>query len=119
METLKRLQIAKCVNVPIIVNTDKKIDVNTVLALEKEGYVTIIQRFTNSVVVKVTSKVMNLRVTELRCHTKAKHWPVKIDQYLGKNCGHLIISTSSGIMLHNEAIKRKIGGVILGYVMVV
>ncbi len=43
--------------------------------------------------------------------------PESLRKYLAsRDIGILILSTSQGVMSHKEAIKRKIGGVLLAYV---
>ena len=59
-----------------------------------------------------------------KCGAIKPRFPVKIDnfekfekRYLpAKDFGFIIVSTSEGIMIHNEAKEKKIGGKIIAYV---
>jgi len=98
-----------------------KLTQQTLQVMKINGYIGSFQMEENSmgntIEVKLIGKINNCGVIKPR-------YPVKLDeieeyerQYLpAKNFGILILSTPQGIMTHDSAKEKKIGGILLAYV---
>ena len=78
-----------------------------------------IQESSNGKIVKI-----NLIGAVNKCGAIKPRFPVKFDGFekfekrylLAKDFGFIIVSTSKGIMTHNEAKEKKIGGKLIAYI---
>lgn len=114
--TFKRLQQANITNVPIIIETNHACKKELINKLESTKTLVIVKKFSSSFLVKVSSTVTKIEVLPRFIHAKKKHLLVWARKMLPKTNGHLLVSTSKGILTHSEAVQQQIGGQILGYV---
>jgi len=89
--------------------------------LKKEGYIKDFEIITNAkggqARVKLSKSINKIGAIKPRFSSKLTDSEKFEKRYLpAKDFGRLIISTSQGIMTHIEARKKKIGGVLIGYV---
>lgn len=66
--------------------------------------------------IKIKDSLNNCRAIKPRYNVK----PEEIEKYVrrflpSKNFGFILISTSKGLMSHNEAVEKKIGGSLIAY----
>jgi small subunit ribosomal protein S8 len=88
--------------------------------MQKEGYIGIFEFIDDGRSGKFKIKLKN-RVND--CNVIKPRYSVKIDEFEkfekrflpARGFGILILSTTKGIMAHQEAKKQKIGGVLLAY----
>lgn len=114
--TLKRLNNAKKVKVPIVIDTNKS-SVRTLLntLLENELLVTV-KSYKTSCIVRVTTKVIDIENLSHTVKIKSRELEAKASSILeGKN-GHVLLTTIKGVITHQEAMKHKIGGEILAFI---
>lgn len=110
--TLKRLNRAKNNSIPIVVDTRRKIVKLLINLLAKKEIIIILKETQNSSIVKVAESVREIEVLSINSTAKqVSEWANKLP--LGKN-GHLILTTSKGLVSHQD--ERKIGGIILGFI---
>jgi len=86
--------------------------------LKAEGYVGQFEFVDNgksgSFAVKLTGRVNNCGVIRPRFSVKNTEWEKYEERFLpARGVGLLIVSTSSGIMSHNAAKEKKLGGKLL------
>nr|AJS13261.1 30S ribosomal protein S8 [uncultured archaeon] len=71
----------------------------------------------NSINVKLSGAINNVGVIKPRFSVKIDNFEKFEKRYLpAKDFGFVLVSTSKGIMTHNEAKTKKLGGVLLAYV---
>lgn len=111
----KRLQTAKTVNTPIIVETKQKCVELFINMLEENGLISKTKQFKYSCVVKVNEATTIITILPCFKHVKLAKLQEWADKLLPTREGCLIISTNKGFMSHNEALKKRIGGQIVGF----
>lgn len=116
VNSLKRLQVAHTVNIPVYIDTKLKSIVNLLNMLETEKYVNVKKKHKTYCLVEVTKDVTKIEVLPQFIHSKAKKLNKYVDELLNDQNGQLIISTSQGIMTHEKALKKKIGGQVIAYI---
>ncbi|MBW2987746.1 30S ribosomal protein S8 [Candidatus Woesearchaeota archaeon] len=95
--------------------------IRSVLAiLHKEGYVGEFEEIEDGkggqIKVHLIGKINNCGVIKPRFSIKADQFEITEKRYLpAKGFGVIIVSTSKGLMLHEEAIQKKIGGTLIAY----
>lgn len=114
--TINRLRNTMTKGVPIIVETKLNSIESLIKTLEKQNAVIIQKYFTNSCVVKLTPEVLTIEALPKFVHIKRKNISEQATKMLGDNEGFLIISTPKGIMAHQRALNKNLGGIILGLV---
>ena len=88
--------------------------------MQKEGFIGIFEFVDDGRSGKFNIKLKN-RVND--CNVVKPRYSVKVDEFEkfekrflpAKGFGILIVSTTKGIMTHEEAKKQKVGGVLLAY----
>ncbi len=101
-----------------------KLIINVLKVMQKEGYIGEIEYIDDGrqgkIKVQLLGRINKAGVIKPRFSVKYKDlvsMPAWLKKYLpSREIGILIISTPQGVMSHKEAIKRKTGGVLLGYV---
>ena len=88
--------------------------------MQKNGYIsdfTIIDDArAGKIVVDLNGRLNKCGVISPRFDLKIKNFEFFCSAILpSRQFGHVVISTNEGIMDHNEALKKKIGGKVLGY----
>lgn len=116
VDTLKRLQVAHAVNVPVYVDTTIKSILNLLNMLETEKCATITKKHKTYRLVEVTNEVTKIEVFPQFIHSKAHKLNKYAKEFLNGKNGQLIVSTSQGFMSHEKAMKKKIGGQIIAYI---
>jgi len=88
--------------------------------LNKNGYIGKMDITKNS---RGETMVVELKGTINKCGSIKPRFPVKLSDYEkyerrylpAKDFGIIIVSTSKGMMTHNEAIEKKLGGKLIAY----
>lgn len=114
--TLKRLERARLSNVPIIIDTKLKSVKQLLETLIWTGKVQCIKKYNNSWLVKVLIGVRRIEALTPSVQVKKTDiypWSQKL---LDNSDGHVIITTTKGVISHQKAIEYKVGGEILGYI---
>ncbi len=101
-----------------------KLIINVLKVMQREGYIGEIEYIDDGrqgkIKVQLLGRINKAGVIKPRFSVKYKDlvsMPAWLKKYLpSREIGILIISTPQGVMSHKEAIKRKTGGVLLGYV---
>lgn len=101
-----------------------KLIINVLKVMQKEGYIGEIEYIDDGrqgkIKVQLLGRINKAGVIKPRFSVKYKDlvsMPAWLKKYLpSREIGILIISTPQGVMSHKEAIKKKTGGVLLGYV---
>ena len=88
--------------------------------MQKHGYIndfTIIDDARNGkIVVDLNGRLNKCGVISPRFDLKIKNFENFIAAILpSRQFGHVVLTTNQGIMDHNEALKKQIGGKVLGY----
>ena len=88
--------------------------------MKEAGYIQEIEEVEdgrgNYLKLKLTGKINKCGVVKPRYNTKITNYEKFEKRYLpSKDLGILVISTNQGIMNHDEAKKKKIGGKLLAY----
>ncbi len=89
--------------------------------MQKEGYIGEFELIQdgrgNKFKVQLLGRINKCNVIKPRFPVKYRDLEKVVAQYLpAYNVGIVILSTDQGVMTHKEALKRKIGGVLLAYV---
>ncbi len=97
-----------------------KLIMNVLNILNKEGYIGTYEIIndTKGKILKVylLGKINKIGVIKPRFSVKKDNFEKFEKRYLpSKNFGVLIVSTSKGLMTHNEAKEKKIGGKLIAY----
>jgi small subunit ribosomal protein S8 len=88
--------------------------------LHREGYVGEFEEIEDGkggyIKVHLIGKINNCGVIKPRFSIKAGQFETNEKRYLpAKGFGIIIVSTSKGLMVHDEAIQKKIGGTLIAY----
>lgn len=97
-----------------------KVIKETFKILNKNGYIGKMDITKNS---RGETMVVELKGTINKCGSIKPRFPVKLSDYEkyerrylpAKDFGIIIVSTSKGMMTHNEAIEKKLGGKLIAY----
>lgn len=116
VNTLKRLNRAIAVKVPIIIDTTAKCIQSLLETLEKEDVILTIKKYHNSKLVRVQRNINAVEVLEKFVTTKKNNISCWCQKLLADGKGTLIISTSKGIMSDKEATQKQLGGLIIGFI---
>ena len=114
-ETLKRLK--PNTSIPIFVDTKRKCVESLISALKKEHYIEVTKTFKQSCAIIVTDKVSEINILENPIQTKAKNIRAHARKIVPTGKGQLVITTSQGVVLQQEAIGNKVGGHIIAYIV--
>lgn len=108
----------------VVIAPASRLIIETLRVLQREGYVGEIEYIDDGRQGKVKVQLLgrinkagaikprySIKVSEL---SSLPEWLKK--KLPSKEIGILIVSTSQGVMSHREAIEKKVGGVLLGYV---
>jgi len=92
-----------------------KLLLNLLEMMKEQDYIDFEQKDERTIIVKLI-KINECRAIKPRYYVDVK----KIDKYLrrflpSRNFGTLVISTSKGLMSHNQAYENKIGGGLIAY----
>ncbi len=67
--------------------------------------------------IKIKDSLNTCRAIKPRYNVKSENIEKYVRRFLpSKNFGFIILSTSKGLMSHNEALEKKIGGSLIAYV---
>ena len=88
--------------------------------LHNEGYVGKFEEIEDGkggyIKIHLIGKINNCGVIKPRFSIKAEQFEINEKRYLpAKGFGIIIVSTSKGLMIHDEAIQKKIGGALIAY----
>ena len=104
----------------VMVRPSSKVVIKFLQLMQKNGYIeefeVIDDRRAGKIVVNLNGRVNKAGVVSPRFDIAAEdleQWCVNI--LPARQFGHLILTTSQGMMDHNEAKKRHVGGKVLGY----
>lgn len=112
----KRLQTAKMNKVPIFVEVKRKCIKSLLEALEANSLLIINQKCKTYYEVKSTETISKIETPPTFMNVKKNHIETCARKMLPNSMGHLILSTTMGIMSHNDAIRQKLGGQIIGLI---
>jgi len=89
--------------------------------LQREGYIGefefIDDGYNGKFRIQLLGRINKCGVISPRFNVKHNEWDICMRQFLpAYNVGILIVTTPAGVMTHIEATKRKLGGLLLGYV---
>lgn len=116
IETLQRLNTSIMTRVPIIVKS-KTTSVNEVIkVLVENKTIVILKSNTKEFLVKVTRETISLNTLHKLKSVKKAKINETVSQMRVTSKGYLVMSTSMGIMSHHQAIRRNLGGIILGII---
>lgn len=107
-----------------IIMPASKLIINVLKVMQQEGYIGEFEYIDDGrwgkIRVQLLGRINKCGVIKPRFSVKYRdlermpHW---LRKYLpSRDIGILILSTSQGVMTHKEALKRRIGGVLLAYV---
>lgn len=107
-----------------IIMPASKLIINVLKIMQQEGYIGEFEYIDDGrwgkVRVQLLGRINKCGVIKPRFsvkYTDLERMPHWLRKYLpSRDIGVLILSTSQGVMTHKEALKRKIGGVLLAYV---
>lgn len=114
--TLKRLEQARQTNTPIIVETKQRSVNQLIVTLLEKKKVRQIKEYKNSCLLKVLNEVEKIEGLPKTVQVKKVDildWSTKL---LNGEEGHLLLTTTKGVITHQDALKYRIGGEILGFV---
>lgn len=114
--TINRINNSIKNKVPIIVELKLNSIEGLIKMLESENIIVIVKRYTNSCLIKVTTGITTLEVLPHFIHVKKKQLAGWRKRLLPNEGGHLIISTSKGMMSHRKAEQKDLGGQIIGFI---
>lgn len=114
--TLNRLRQANNNKIAIIVETSHKSIKSLISMLEDNKLIIVVKTYKSSCIVKVAPSVKIIESLPRFIHSKKSKLNEWATQMLPENRGHLLISTSKGILSHIEAEKLHLGGQILGVI---
>ena len=88
--------------------------------LHKEGYVGDFEEIEDgkggSIKIHLIGKINKCGVIKPRFPIKVEQYEMNEKRYLpAKGFGIIIVSTNKGLMIHDEAIQKKIGGTLIAY----
>lgn len=103
-----------------IIGPSSKVIIRILEIIKDKGYVdnfTIVKDDRGDLIeVKLKGKINDMKVIKPRYSVKVKNFEKYEKRYLpAKDFGIIIISTSKGIMSHNEAKGKNLGGKLLAY----
>jgi small subunit ribosomal protein S8 len=107
-----------------IIMPASKLIAEVLKVIQKEGYIGEFEYIDDGrwgkFRVQLLGRINNIGVIKPRTSVKYREL-VKLPEHLRKylasrDIGILILSTNQGVMSHKEAIKRRIGGILLAYV---
>jgi len=107
-----------------IIMPASKLIINVLKIMQQEGYIGEFEYIDDGrwgkVRVQLLGRINKCGVIKPRFsvkYTDLERMPHWLRKYLpSRDIGVLILSTPQGVMTHKEALKRKIGGVLLAYV---
>ncbi|BAA79307.2 30S ribosomal protein S8P [Aeropyrum pernix K1] len=107
-----------------IIMPSSKLIANVLRILEKEGYIGGFEYIDDGrwgkFRVKLLGRINDIGVVKPRTpvsYRELAKMPEHLRKYLAsRDVGLLILSTPQGVMTHREALKRKIGGIVIAYV---
>lgn len=107
-----------------IIMPASKLIINVLKIMQQEGYIGEFEYIDDGrwgkIRVQLLGRINKCGVIKPRFpvkYTDLERMPHWLRKYLpSRDIGILILSTSQGVMTHKEALKRKIGGVLLAYV---
>jgi len=93
---------------------------NILKIFQKKGYLKKVERMNDkfgTISVQLKGRINECRSIRPRLAVKVDEIPKFIKRFLpGADIGFIIISTSKGVMTHEEALKENIGGRLVAYV---
>ena len=104
----------------VILRPISKVLVTFLKVMQKQGYIndfTIIDDARNGkIVVDLNGRLNKCGVISPRFDLKVKNFENFTQAILpSRQFGHVVLTTNQGIMDHHEALKKQIGGKVLGY----
>lgn len=117
LATLRRLEQSRVTNIPIIIEVRKSSVKQLVKTLLDKKKIRKIKDYKNSCLVKLSTGVNRVEALAQTITVKKDEileWSAKL---LDNEEGHLIMTTTKGVISHREAIHYKIGGEILGLIL--
>lgn len=117
LATLRRLEQSRVTNIPIIIEVRKSSVKQLVKTLLDKKKIRKIKDYKNSCFVKLSTGVNRVEALAQTITVKKDEileWSAKL---LDNEEGHLIMTTTKGVISHREAIHYKIGGEILGLIL--
>jgi small subunit ribosomal protein S8 len=108
----------------VLIMPASKLILNVLKVLQREGYIGEFEYIDDGrwgkVKVQLLGRINKIGVIKPRfsvTYRELVEFPEWLKKYLpAYNIGVLIISTSSGVMSHREAVEKHLGGVLLAYV---
>ena len=116
-DCMSSLKNAESVGKSICFVPMSKLVKNILEVMKKNGYIEDFEESGNKFLVKLNKKINDCNVIRPRFSVNVKEFDKWKKRYLpARDFGILILTTNQGVMDHNEAEKRKIGGKLLCYV---
>lgn len=113
---LQKLNRARIDKQKVRINCEKGIIKSLLTILRDEQLVKLNETTKTEVNVEISSDVSNIQ--ELRDIIPAKNYQLRewVIKLVPTITGHLILSTSEGLMTHHKALNKNLGGKIIGLV---
>ena len=107
-----------------IIMPASKLIANVLRVLQEEGYIEGFEYIDDGrwgkFRVRLLGRINDIGVVKPRVpvsYRELAHMPEALRKYLAsRDIGILVISTNQGVMSHKEALKRRIGGIVIAYV---
>ncbi|KAF8330804.1 40S ribosomal protein S22 [Cantharellus anzutake] len=104
----------------VLVRPASKVVIRFLLVMQRHGYIGefehVHDRHCGKIVIQLNGRLNKAGVISPRYNVQAKQIENWVNNLLpSRSFGHIILTTSSGIMDHEQARRRGIGGKILGY----
>ncbi len=108
-------------NIKCIILPTSKLATEVLKTLQKEGYVGEFEHIDDKrggkFKIKLLAKITKCGAISPRFKVKTDEFNSWEQQYLpAYNRGMLLVTTNQGVMSHHEAVKKGIGGFLIGYV---
>uniref|UniRef100_A0A6U0U403 30S ribosomal protein S8, chloroplastic n=1 Tax=Eucampia antarctica TaxID=49252 RepID=A0A6U0U403_9STRA len=104
----------------VLIRPSSKVVVKFLVAMQQHGYIgefeIVDDHRSNKIVIELTGRLNKCGVISPRFDVtvdEIEKWVVNL--LPSRNFGHILISTTYGIMTHEEARRKKTGGKILGF----
>ena len=105
----------------IVITPVSKLLRNVIEIMKKEGYISdyefVENNKGNAIILRLKGAINKCGVIKPRFSVKFEEWEKWEKRYLpAKDFGILIVSTPQGVMTHQEAKRKNLGGVLIAYV---
>lgn len=104
----------------VVVRPSSKVVVKFLSVMQKNGYIgefeIVDDKRSGKIVINLTGRINKCGVISPRfdiSHDDIEKWIMTLMP--ARQFGHIILTTSAGIMDHNEAKRKRVGGKVLGF----